>query len=465
MTFTFQEAQRVWEAALAHLQVQMSRQDFNTWLRDAVLLAYEDGAFIVGVPNVFAKEWLRNRLHREIKATLERLSGHSVDVTYVVNVRPMAHHPVELNGPLMQAAEEMMETPLQQEVSLNPHYTFERFVVGPGNRMAHAAAVAVAEQPGTAYNPLFIYGGVGLGKTHLLHAIGHAARARGYRVLYVSSETFTNELINAIRSKTTDQFRARYRSVDVLLIDDVQFIAGKESTQEEFFHTFNALHGANKQICLSSDRPPREIATLEERLRSRFQGGIIVDIRPPDFETRVAILRSWAEERRVSVPDEVLIYIAERIDSNIRELGGAFNRVVAQAQLMGLPITLARTRELLEDMAPPPQALTPEGILNAVAEYFHITVQDLRGKSRRREVAWPRQIAMYLLRQETHLSLPQIGQFMGGRDHTTVLHGCEKVAEALAHDTTLQRQLAEIRALAGRAGEVVSAEKVKVGVK
>ncbi len=316
--------------------------------------------------------------------------------------------------------------------------------------MAHAAAMAVAEQPGQAYNPLFLYGGVGLGKTHLLHAIGHAARARGYRVLYVSSETFTNDLINAIRAKTTDQFRARYRSVDVLLIDDVQFIAGKESTQEEFFHTFNALHSANKQICLTSDRPPREIATLEERLRSRFQGGIIVDIKPPDFETRLAILRSWAEERGVAVPNEVLVYIAEHITSNIRELNGAFNRVVAQALLIGEAITLRQTSEVLHDIIPTPRAVSPDALLRAVAEYYQVDLDDLRGKSRRRTVAHPRQVAMYLLREDAGLSLPQIGDLLGGRDHTTVLHGCEKIARELAQDPHLQRQIEDIRALAAR---------------
>ncbi len=442
---------RVWEAARAHLQVQMNRRDFNTWLRDATLVAYEDGAFIIGVPNAFAKEWLRNRLHRMIKQALERVAGHSVEVTYVVVTRPLDLTEEVLNVPLMAQgrADSNVEERSRGPV-LNPKYTFDRYIVGPNNRMAHAAALAVAEQPGTAYNPLFIYGGVGLGKTHLLHAIGHMAQAQGYRVLYVSSETFTNDLINAIRSQTTEQFRARYRSVDVLLIDDVQFIAGKESTQEEFFHTFNSLQAANKQICLTSDRPPREIATLEERLRSRFQGGIIVDIRPPDFETRVAILRARAEEAGVSVPAEVLAYIAERIQSNIRELNGALNRVVARATLIGEPITLSSVRTILEDMVPVAKALSPDAIITAVASYFQISRDDLIGKTRRRAIAHPRQIAMYLLRQETNLSLPQIGEILGGRDHTTIMHGYEKVARELANNPTLQRQIDEIRALAER---------------
>ncbi len=440
----------VWEAARAQLQVQMSRRDFNTWLRDAVLVAHEDGAFIIGVPNAFAKEWLRNRLHREIKRALEAAAGQSVEVSYVVDAARVQQSLNAFNGPLMSSFEEEEEglpTPLAQ---LNPKYTFDRYIVGPNNRMAHAAALAVAERPGQAYNPLFIYGGVGLGKTHLLHAIGHMAQAKGYRVLYVSSETFTNDLVNAIRNQTTDSFRARYRNVDVLLIDDVQFIAGKESTQEEFFHTFNSLHAANKQICLTSDRPPREIATLEERLRSRFQGGIIVDIRSPDFEMRLAILRSLAEEAGVAVPDEVLGFVAEHIQSNVRELTGAFNRLLAHALLINEPLTLGLAKQILEDMVPVRRSLQPEAIIHAVAHYYHITVEELRSKGRRRTIARPRQIAMYLLREETRLSLPQIGKLLGGRDHTTVMHGYEKVVKSLAEDPRLERELTEIRELAER---------------
>ncbi len=426
----------------------MNRRDFNTWLRDARLVAHEDGEFVIGVPNAFAKDWLRNRLHPLIKRAVEQVAGRSVSIRYIVDPRRPAEPEDTESMPLMAQSRANGLDDLRP--GLNPHYTFERYIVGPGNRLAHAAAMAVAEQPGVAYNPLFMYGGVGLGKTHLLHAIGNRARAMGFRVLYVSSETFTNDLINAIRTKTTDQFRARYRNVDVLLIDDVQFIAGKESTQEEFFHTFNTLHAANKQICLTSDRPPREIATLEERLRSRFQGGILVDIRPPDFETRVAILRARAEEANVSVPPEVLVYIAERVQTNIRELNGALNRVLARATLIGEPITLGWVRSMLEDMVPVERALTPEAIIAAVCAYFHVDRQELLGKSRRRAVAFPRQVAMYLLREETPLSLPQIGEMLGGRDHTTVMHGYEKIARELAQNPTLKKQVDEVRALAER---------------
>ncbi len=440
----------VWEAARAHLQVQMSRRDFNTWLKDTWLVAHEDGAFIIGVPNAFAKEWLRNRLHSEIKRALEKAAGQSIEVTYVVDAARLQRSVTGFQGPLMDEAEAEESTSFPPFAALNPRYTFERYIVGPNNRMAHAAALAVAERPGVAYNPLFIYGGVGLGKTHLLHAIGHKARQRGYQVLYVSSETFTNDLINAIRTQTTDSFRARYRNVDVLLIDDVQFIAGKESTQEEFFHTFNSLQATNKQICISSDRPPREIATLEERLRSRFQGGIIVDIRPPDFEMRLAILRTLAEEAGVSVPDEVLGFVAEHIQSNVRELTGAFNRLVAHALLISEPLTLSLAQRVLEDMVPVKRHLQPEAILHAVARYYHITVDELRSKGRRRAIAQPRQVAMYLLREETPLSLPQIGKLLGGRDHTTIMHGYERVTTRLAEEPQLEREIGEIRDLAER---------------
>ncbi len=442
------DPKHLWEATLAHLQVQLSRRDFNTWLKDTHLVAYEDGAFIIGVPNAFAKEWLSNRLHPVIKRTLETVANRSTEIHYIVDPRPLAS---AVDEPMPLAEPEVNVAPVEETV-LNPKYTFDRFIVGPNNRMAHAAAMAVAERPGHAYNPLFIYGGVGLGKTHLLHAIGHMARAQGYRVLYVSSETFTNDLINAIRTQTTDEFRARYRHVDVLLIDDIQFIAGKESTQEEFFHTFNSLHAANKQICLTSDRPPREIATLEERLRSRFQGGIIVDIRTPDFEMRLAILRSHAEEAGVFVPDDVLSYVAERVQSNVRELVGAFNRLLAHAVLIKEPLTLSLAREILEDMVPVKRQLTPEALIRAVAQYYHISVEDLRSKSRRRTIAHPRQVAMYLLREETGLSFPQIGELLGGRDHTTVMHGYERVAQELAHQPQLEREIKEIRTLAERGG-------------
>ena len=331
------QAAQVWQAALGELQLQMTKPTFDTWLKNTSLISYEDGTFVIGVHNAYAKDWLENRLLSIIKRTLVGIVGRSVEVKFVVWPRERAANKRSAGtqelGPLLSGDKELTLTPprAKSPAMLNPKYTFETFVVGPSNRLAHAASLAVAENPADAYNPLFIYGGVGLGKTHLLQAIGHVCQRKALRVLYVSSEEFTNDLINSIRNHTTEHFRDKYRTIDILLVDDIQFIAGKESTQEEFFHTFNTLHAANKQIVISSDRPPKAILTLEERLRSRFEGGLIADIQPPDLETRIAILRFKAEAQPLSVPDEVIDLIAHRVLSNVRELEGALNRVVAYA--------------------------------------------------------------------------------------------------------------------------------------
>jgi len=328
---------------------------------------------------------------------------------------------------------------------LNPRYSFENFVVGPSNRLAHAASMAVAENPARAYNPLFLYGGVGLGKTHLLHAVGNTTAAQGLQVLYVSSEDFTNDLINAIRTHTTEAFRERYRRIDVLLIDDIQFIAGKESTQEEFFHTFNALHGQDKQLVISSDRPPKALVTLEERLRSRFEWGLTADIQPPDLETRLAILRSKAERAGRMVDDQHLELVARRVQSNIRELEGALTRVLAYSDLSNQPLSTDLIEIALADLLPRPGALTADRIIAAVAEHFDLDEADLLGRGRSRDVALPRQIAMYLMREETQASLPQIGESLGGRDHTTIMYGCDKIIAQLETDDGMRRKVAAIR--------------------
>ena len=330
---------------------------------------------------------------------------------------------------------------------LNQRYTFSTFIVGGGNRLAHAASQAVAEAPGQSYNPLFLYGGVGLGKTHLLHAIGHTAIEHGLAVLYVSSETFTNEIINAIRYRTTEEFRAKYRSVDVLLVDDIQFIAGKESTEEEFFHTFNSLHDTSKQIVICSDRPPKAMISLQERLRSRFEWGLIADIQPPDLETRVAILRTKAEMMGRMVPDDVVNYIASRVQSNIRELEGTFNRFFAFAQLQHLPLTIETAKSALSNLAADgrQRRVTIAEILDVVAEFYRIPKEDLCGKQRDKHIVVPRQIAMFLMRQETEASLLEIGQALGGRDHSTVLHGCEKIGREVNDNTTLRKEVMAIR--------------------
>jgi len=439
--------QQIWRAALGELQLQMTQGTFDTWLKPTSVLAYEDGTFIIGVRSGYIKEWLENRLLTLIKRTLVGLVGHQVEVRFVVWGGEKGQNPPPplLEGiPLAEGEEALWPAPSDAS-ALNSRYTFDTFVVGPSNRLAHAASVAVAEKPATAYNPLFIYGGVGLGKTHLLHAIGHACRRQGLTVLYVSSEQFTNDLIEAIRSHTTDDFRDKYRTMDVLLIDDIQFIAGKESTQEEFFHTFNTLHGSNKQIVISSDRPPKAMITLEERLRSRFEWGLIADIQPPDLETRTAILRFKAHQQPIPIPSEVLDYIARQIQSNIRELEGALNRVVAYARLMQQPLTPELAATALSDLLPDASHLTTEEVINAVAAFYGLSPEALRGKSRRKEVALPRQIAMYLARQEAHASFPQIGAALGGRDHSTVHYAYEKIREKIEQDDRLRREILHIR--------------------
>jgi chromosomal replication initiator protein len=358
----------------------------------------------------------------------------------------------EAQEKLPEMIEESDEERLPLDVSstvsnftLNPRYTFETFVVGSSNRLAHAASLAVSENPARAYNPLFLYGRVGLGKTHLLRAIGNAAHQQGLQVLYVSSEEFTNDLINAIRTHTTPAFRDKYRNTDVLLIDDIQFIAGKESTQEEFFHTFNTLHGQNKQIVITSDRSPKGLMTLEERLRSRFEWGLIADIQSPDYETRLAILRVNAERLGRPVDPEVLETIARRMQTNIRELEGALNRIVAYTYLRGIPLNAEVVDTALADLVPEPQAPEPDKIIDAVADRFGLTRERLLSRDRSAEVALPRQVAMYLLREDVQLSLPQIGERLGGRDHTTVMYGCDKITELMEQDERLRRQVAALR--------------------
>ena len=329
--------------------------------------------------------------------------------------------------------------------NMNPRYLFETFVVGSGNRLAHAACLAVAEKPARAYNPLFLYGGVGLGKTHLLHAIGNACHARGLNVLYVSSEEFTNDMINAIRTHTNQAFREKYRSADVLLVDDIQFIAGKESTQEEFFHTFNTLHGQDKQIIVSSDRPPKSLNTLDERLRSRFEWGLTADIQPPDLETRLAILRSKAERTGRQVPDDILENIARRVQSNIRELEGALNRILAFADLSGAHLSSQLVEVALADLLPQRSDVQPEKIIELVAKEWQTSVEALLGRDRSQKIAQPRQVAMYLLRKETDASLPQIGEVLGGRDHTTVMYAIEKIASDIETKTDLRKRVVHIK--------------------
>jgi chromosomal replication initiator protein len=436
----------VWAATLGELQLQMTQATFDTWLRDSRFLRHEDEAFVIAVKSGYAKDWLEARLLDTIKRTLARQTGKPSEVRFVVWGEQASPSPSR-REPLLHGVADSSASPppSHRPASLIARYTFDTFVAGPGNRLAHAASMAVAESPSTAYNPLFVYGGVGLGKTHLLNAIGHSCQDRGLHVLYVSSEEFTNDLIEAIRSQKTGIFRDKYRTAEVLLIDDVQFMAGKESTQEEFFHTFNTLHGGGRQIVLSSDRPPKAISTLEERLISRFEWGLIADVQPPELETRIAILRSKALGYDTYIPDELLFDIASRIQSNIRELEGALNRMVALATLTHQPLTKALTEEALRNLVPLPRSASPDQIINLVSRHYGVDVSSLQGRSRSRAIARPRQIAMYLIREETGTSLPQIGGMMGGRDHTTILYGCDKIAELIEKDDELRREVMSLR--------------------
>jgi len=439
------QAEQVWQAALGQLQLELNKNVYDTWIRGTVLLSYEDGTFIVGVTHAYAKDWLENRLLGTIKRTLSTLAERSVEVRFVVwgPNNKKSEMPVET---AQTAVEPMVPaTAYTSQTNLNPKYVFESFVVGSSNRLAHAACLAAAENPARAYNPVFLYGGVGLGKTHLLHAMGNACAGRGLQVLYVSSEEFTNDLINAIQKRTTEAFRDKYRRIDVLLIDDIQFIAGKESTQEEFFHTFNTLHGQDKQVVITSDRPPKAMVTLEERLRSRFEWGLSVDIQPPDFETRQAILRSKADRAGRGVDPAVIELIARRVQSNIRELEGALTRVMAYADLLGQAVTLEIANSALADLLPRRRTLTATQIIQTVADYYHSSTEILTGRDRSKETAWARQVAMYLIREETDSSLPTIGDVLGGRDHTTVMYGCDKVADMVERDDSARKQVIAIR--------------------
>jgi chromosomal replication initiator protein len=438
------EARKAWQAVRGHLQMEMDKASFDTWIRDTEFVAYEDGALVIGVKNDYARGWLENRLTSTISRKMSGLMSRSIDVRFIVwqdnSSKVEAVNPDY--SPLPIQPEEIKS---KSSPTLNSRYTFDNFVVGTSNRLAHAASLAVADAPANAYNPLFLYGGVGLGKTHLLHAIGNASVESGLDVLYVSSEEFTNDLINAIRSKKTQAFRDKYRQIDVLLIDDIQFIAGKESTQEEFFHTFNTIYGMNKQVVISSDRSPKAMRTLEDRLRSRFEWGLIADIQAPDYETRIAILRTKAEKRGKNVPDEVIEAIARLMQSNIRELEGALNRILAHSDLRGIPLTIDLVETALIDMLPKRKDITPERVIAAVAQSFNVSVEQIKERNRSRNIVIPRQIAMFLLREETQISLPKIGEVLGGRDHTTVMYGCDKMAGMIEEDERLRKQVVGIR--------------------
>lgn len=431
----------IWKNVLNIIKVELTEVSYNTWLKTITPISMSNNKIVLGAPNDFTKGILEGRYLNLIKNAIKKVTNEDYEIVFIIPGED--HSTVTDNIKPREYADEEFSKP-----NLNPKYTFDTFVIGNSNRFAHAASLAVAEAPAQTYNPLFLYGGVGLGKTHLMHAIGHyiLSQSPDTKVVYVSSEKFTNELINSIREYRNEEFRNKYRNVDVLLVDDIQFIAGKEGTQEEFFHTFNALHDSNKQIIISSDRPPKEIPTLEDRLRSRFEWGLIADIQAPDLETRIAILRKKANLESIEVPDDVMQYIASIIKSNIRELEGALIRVVAYSSLTNEQITVSLAEEALKDIISEdkPRKVTVEVIKEEVSKAYGIKMEDFESRKRTRAIAYPRQIAMYLSRELTDLSLPKIGDEFGGRDHTTVIHACDKIISEIEDDTDIKDKIEEL---------------------
>ncbi|MEO3945730.1 chromosomal replication initiator protein DnaA [Gorillibacterium sp. CAU 1737] len=438
----------LWQQVLSAIQNRVSKPSFDTWLKSTKASVFTDRLLVIAAPNNFAREWLESRYTQLISKTVYEALGMQVEVQFVLEEEAQTLAAAQAAIPAPPAAKPPAQSEEGFASMLNPRYLFDTFVIGSGNRFAHAASLAVAEDPANSYNPLFLYGGVGLGKTHLMHAIGHYVLQHNpaAKVLYISSEKFTNEFINAIRDNRGESFRNKYRSIDVLLIDDIQFLAGKEQTQEEFFHTFNALQEERKQIIISSDRPPKEIPTLEERLRSRFEWGLITDIQPPDLETRIAILRKKARSENLDIPNEAMVYIANQIDTNIRELEGALIRVVAYSSMMNEDVTVALAADALKDIIPSsrPRVITIQDIQQKVGEFYGLRMEDFKARKRTKAVAFPRQVAMYLSRELTDYSLPKIGEAFGGRDHTTVIHAHEKISVSLQEDQELARVLQNI---------------------
>jgi len=460
---TVPRAKDTWEAVLGELQLQVTRPSYQTWLSGTVGLSHSDTEFVVGTPNPFVAEMLEQRMYSLISLAVERVVDGPVEIRFEVasnkgSARPGGtrglHSPpngTQPQDPIGSAAEKhsdhSQQLTLFGQPALNAKFTFANYIVGRSNELAAAAAAAVSDQPGALYNPLVIYSAVGLGKTHLLHSIGHRLKTDGLTPMYTTTEEFTNEYIKAIREGRTEEFRNKYRSADALLLDDIQFLIGKEQTQEGFFHTFNALHMANRQIVVTSDRPITALSLLEDRVRSRLSGGLVVDIQPPDLETRVAILRAMADMMAWDVRRDVIDYLGERVHSNVRDLEGRLNRVVAYAQLNGSPVTLEMLSQANASVIDPsgPTSVSDRLVIDTVAEYFHLRDDDLKGRKRDRKTATARQVAMYLLREDARLGPSAIGRILGGKDHTTVIHGCARIASRLDKDPCLRSDILNIR--------------------
>ncbi|MEE9284289.1 MAG: chromosomal replication initiator protein DnaA [Dehalococcoidia bacterium] len=449
-------ARALWTTALGALQLEVTRHNFDTWLKDTTGLDFDGTRLSIGVPSSFVAECLEKRMTPLIQKTLKGIAQRDVEVSFVIHQAHASNQDLAPDAPLAPPEPRRTRAPARPRQTigqLNHRYTFDTFIVGKSNRFAHAAAIAVADSPGTSFNPLVIHAGVGLGKTHLLHAIGHTAQAKGLHFLYVSAEQFTNDFVSALREGRLDDFRTKYRSLDLLLLDDIQFIAGKEHSRESFFHTFNDLHTASKQIVITTDTRPKAIPLLEERLSSRLEGGLRADIQPPDLETRTAILQNKAEAADVRLVPEVTDFIARRIVRNVRDLEGALNRILAMARLANRAIDLDLAQQAMSDLPTPPSPFrraTPTQLLEAVSTYYDLPLDDLTGKSRKKGIALARQIAAYLLREDTSRSLADIGNILGGRGHTTALRAHDKIAYLLNVDSDLRRQIGEIHDLLDR---------------
>nr|KKS47819.1 MAG: Chromosomal replication initiator protein DnaA [Candidatus Giovannonibacteria bacterium GW2011_GWF2_42_19] len=444
--------EEIWQAALTDLEVSVSKANFVTWFQNTSIATRQSGTIVLCVPNAFVKEWLEYKYHKTIMKSLRTLCPETRIVEYIISsqLQPLLQKQRRERVFEQREGEEQMEFKellVDRDTNLNPRYTFENFVVGSFNELAHAASIAVTNNPGRVYNPLFIYGGVGLGKTHLLQSVGNAVKKTNpkSKIQYLSAERFTSELVNSMQNNEAHLFKEKYRSFDLLIIDDIQFIAGKTKTQEEFFHTFNSLYEAGKQIIFSSDKPPQSIQNLEERLRSRFEGGMVADISQPEYESRLAILKNKAISKEPQPSEEIIEFIAANVQKNIRELEGALNAVVARTKLSGRVLSIPEVKDILAKNTQPKKMVTANQIIKAVAEFYGVNEKSLYEKTRKKEVVKPRQIAMYLLREDFNGSYPYIGQRFGGRDHTTAIHSFEKVSQDIKKNSQLYAEIKLIR--------------------
>ncbi|MCB9815441.1 chromosomal replication initiator protein DnaA [Candidatus Nomurabacteria bacterium] len=440
------DVKQLWDDALVKIELSITTANFKTWFRDTHIVSLEDGTATIGVPSVFVKDWLQDKFQNMVLKTLRELTPHVRSVEYIVAQRNERKRESNKNQ-TVNASLPLEDYYINKSDNLNPKYSFENFVVGPYNALAHAAAKTVSEKPGITYNPLFIYGKTGHGKTHLIQAVGNHIKKTGKKVFYVTSERFAVDYFNSLQSGTANNFKDRYRQYDVLIMDDVQFLATKEKTQEELFHLFNALHDTNKQIVFSSDQHPALLNGMEERLQSRFAQGMIVDLPAPDLESRAAILRAKSAQNNITLQDDVVEHLAQSIEGNVRELEGALNTIMCQSQLLGRTLSIDEVRIIIKNSSRPRKTLAVADVVDKVARYYDIDQASIYEKTRRKEVVKPRQIIMYILREDFQVSYPAIGKKLGGRDHTTVIHSCEKIKAELKHDTDLEEEITQVRLL------------------